>query len=83
MDMKTYQFQSAFARRYHSKGIAVGKKEGIAALVTRQLEKRFGLLTLEVRNGIEAASVADLDAIGERLLTAATVEDALDANVRT
>lgn len=86
MDMKNYQYQSDFARKYHSAGIAEGKKEGRvhgeregrAALVTRLLEKRFGLLTPQARERIDAATVADLDAIGERLLTANTLEDAFE-----
>jgi flagellar biosynthesis/type III secretory pathway protein FliH len=93
MDLKNYQYQSDFARKYHSAGIAEGKKEGLeegrqeglahgvregrAALVTRQLEKRFGLLTPQARQRIETATIADLDAIGERLLTANTLDDAV------
>jgi flagellar biosynthesis/type III secretory pathway protein FliH len=86
MDMKNYQYQSDFARKYHSEGIAEGKQEGIregrqegrAALVTRQLEKRFGSLTPQARQRIESATITDLDAIGERLLTANTLDDAFE-----
>jgi hypothetical protein len=89
MDMKNYQYQSAFARKYHSQGIAEGKREGRqeghahgvregrAALITRQLEKRFGSLTAQALLRIEAATTAELDAIGERLLTANTLDEAL------
>jgi flagellar biosynthesis/type III secretory pathway protein FliH len=88
MDIKNYQYQSAFAWKYHSRGIAEGKKEGLAhgvregraALVTRQLEKRFGALTPQARTRIEAASVSELDAIGERLLTANTLDDAFETH---
>ena len=90
MDMKNYQYQSAFARRYHSKGIAEGKKEGRAEglahgvregraiMVTRLLEKRFGPLTPEIRQRIDTATIAELDQIGERLLTANTLDQAFD-----
>jgi len=94
MDMKNYRYQSDFARKYHSEGIAEGKQEGIregrqeglahgvregrAALITRQLEKRFGSLTAQARQRIESATITDLDAIGERLLTASTLDDAVE-----
>jgi len=84
MDMKTYQYPvSAFARKHHRKGIAEGRKEGIAhgvregraALVARLLERRFGALSPEVRSRLEAATIAQLDEIGERLLTASVVSE--------
>jgi hypothetical protein len=90
MDIKNYQYQSAFARKYHSRGIAEGKKEGReegiahgvregrAGLVTRLLEKRFGALTPQARQRVESATIADLDSIGERLLTANTLDDAVE-----
>jgi hypothetical protein len=81
MDMKTYQYQSEFARRYHSQGIAEGHSQGEqtgrAALVIRLLEKRFGSLTSEVQNRIITSTIAELDAIAERLLTASTLQQAL------
>lgn len=77
MDMKTYQYQSAFARKYHSRGKRDGVREGRVAMVVHQLEKRFGMLTLEGRSRIDAASTQELNAIGERLLTASTLEDAI------
>jgi hypothetical protein len=80
MDMKNYQYQSEFARKYHSAGIAEGTQQGCAALIVRLLEKRFGLLTSQARQRIESASVSELDAIGERLLIANTLDDALGAD---
>jgi hypothetical protein len=57
----------------HPKGIAQGR----ADLLTRQLTLRFGALPAEAHTRISAASIAELDAIGERLLTASTLDEAL------
>ncbi len=73
MDAHTYEYQSDFARRY----VAEGEVRGRADLLVRQLTIRFGLLTAEVRNRILCASVAQLNAMGERLLTARTLPEAL------
>jgi Domain of unknown function (DUF4351) len=81
MDLDTYQYQSTFARRYYSqgirKGLTDGKQQGRAELVLRQPAVRFGPLASEVQNNINAASVADLNALAERLLTASTLQVAL------
>ena len=81
MDPAKYEYQSDFARRYVAQGKAEGKVEGIAegraALLTRLLTLRFGPLPEDVRSGIAAASVEELDAIGERLLTAQTLQEAV------
>jgi len=69
MDLRKYEYQSDFARHY----IALGR----AAMITKQLTLRFGPLTPEVEARIAAASIAELDGIGERLLAAQTLHDAL------
>lgn len=73
MNPAKYEYQSDFARRY----IAVGRQEGGAAggaeLVVRLLGGRFGDLSRDVKDKL----TAELDAIGERLLTAATSAEAL------
>ena len=73
MDLRKYEYQSDFARHY----IAVGRAEGRAAMITKQLTLRFGPLTPEVEARIAEASIAELDGIGERLLTAQTLHEAL------
>ena len=76
MDARTYVYQSDFARRYIAQGLA----EGLAharALIIRQLTCRFGQIDAQTEALVQRASVADLDAIGERLLTAHTLQDAL------
>jgi hypothetical protein len=78
MDPAKYEFQSDFARRYVALGKTEGRAEGVAALVIRQLTRRFGPLAEDVRNRLAAASIEELDTIGERLLTAATLQEAMD-----
>jgi hypothetical protein len=75
MVTQKYEFQSDFARHY----IALGEAKGRAALVIRQLITRFGRIDSDVGDKIQRASVAELDGIGERLLTARTLQDALGA----
>jgi len=81
MDAQAYEYQSEFARQYVAQGREEGKAEGEvrgrAALIARQLTLRFGPLGAGERSRILSASVAELDAIGERLLTAPTLGDAL------
>jgi Domain of unknown function (DUF4351) len=68
-----YEFQSDFAQHF----VAQGRVEGRAALVIRQLTLRFGPIADEVRARLERASIAELDDVGERLLTAPTLQEAL------
>jgi hypothetical protein len=69
MDARKYEYKSDFARHY----IALGRAE----LILRQLTLRFGALGSEVEERIRHASSSELDTIGERLLTAPTLQDAL------
>ena len=75
MDPRKYEYQGEFARRY----VAQGQAEGRAALVTKLLALRFGPLTQEVETRIADASIKELDEIGERLLTAKTLDEAIAA----
>lgn len=68
-----YEYQSDFAKHY----VAEGRAQGRAAIVTRMLAARFGVLCADVTKKIESSSSEELDAIGDRLLTAATLEEAL------
>lgn len=74
MDPAKYEYQSEFAKRY----VALGRAEGRATLLTRQLTLRFGVLPPDAVARLSAASIDELDAIGERLLTARTLQEALD-----
>lgn len=77
MDARTYEYQSEFARRFIAQGREEGRSQGQAALVSRQLAVRFGTLDSKTRARIQRASIAELEGIGERLLTARTLEEAL------
>ena len=81
IDPDKYEYQSEFARSWvahgREEGLTEGKAEGRAALICRQLALRFGPLTVEVETQLRRASISELDAIGERLLTAPTLQEAL------
>ncbi|MBX3694060.1 MAG: DUF4351 domain-containing protein [Steroidobacteraceae bacterium] len=72
-----YEFQSEFARRFVAQGEVAGERRGRAALLIRLLTLRFGPLTDEGQQRLSQASSEELDAIGERVLTARTLEEAL------
>lgn len=69
MDPAKYEYQSEFAKRY----IGFGRAE----LLTRLLTRRFGPLPPEAAERLANATIDELDAIGERLLNAASLEEAL------
>jgi hypothetical protein len=83
MDARKYEYQSEFARRYVAQGVeqgvaqgmAQGETRGRAALIARQLTLRFGALSDEAQARIQRASITELDAMGERLLTAQSLAD--------
>jgi hypothetical protein len=85
MDARKYEYQSDFARRYLAQGRAEGEAlgraagvaEGRAVLIIRQLTVRFGTLDPRLETRIQQASVAELDAIAERVLSACTLQEAL------
>src|SRR5262249_29503593 len=77
LDPIKYEYQSDFARHYFFKGRAEGEAAGRAALVIRLLTLRFGAIPEYERARISTASTAELDSIGERLLSATSVADAL------
>jgi hypothetical protein len=77
MRMAKYEYQSDFARKYVAEGRMAGQAEGRAQLVLRQLSVRFGTLSEDVKSRLSTSTVSELDAIGERLLTAKTLQEAL------
>jgi hypothetical protein len=72
-----YEYQSDFAKHYVAQGRAEGLAQGRAAIVTRLLTARFGSLGQDVQGQLASKSIEELDAIGDRLLTATTLEEAL------
>jgi hypothetical protein len=77
MDPAKYEYQSDFAKRYIGLGRAEGHAEGRVALLQRLLTLRFGPLPAEATERLSAATIDELDAIGERLLSAQSLEEAL------
>jgi hypothetical protein len=81
MDARKYEYQSDFARHYialgRAEGAAEGQAQGRAALIIHLLTLRFGTVDSGLETRIQRASVAELDAIGERLLAARTLQEAL------
>lgn len=85
MDPAKYEYQSDFAKRYvaqgRAEGMAEGKAEGQlqgrAALLLRQLTRRFGELPPSAEARLAAATIDELDEIGERLLSARSLEEVL------
>jgi hypothetical protein len=73
MNPAKYEYRSEFARRYFGQGLA----EGRAALLQRLLLHRFGPLPAEATERLSTATIDELDAIGERLLSAQSLDEAL------
>ena len=61
---------------YYEKGLA----EGEAKLLTRFLEKRFGMIPAALRQRIFAADVSSIDAWAERILDAPSLESIFESN---
>ena len=79
MDPAKYEYQSEFARRYVAEGRQEGRAEGRAALILKLLTLRFGPLPEPTQQSVSQASIDELDAIGERLLTAQSLDEAVFA----
>jgi hypothetical protein len=60
-----------------SEGLAEGRSEGKIELLLRQAQHRFGPLTEEVSRRLRSCSESELDAIGERLLDAESLDEAI------
>jgi predicted transposase/invertase (TIGR01784 family) len=65
----------ALYRMHLAASHAEGKVEGEAKVLLKQLGYRFGPLSNAIRARVEAATVAQLDAWVERVLTAATLDE--------
>jgi hypothetical protein len=79
MDPAKYEYRSEFAKRYYGQGLTEGETKGRAELVLRQLTLRFGALSEPDLARVRGAGIEELDRIGERLLTASTLREALDS----
>ena len=76
LGQKLHRFELAEERRLGVKqGIEQGVKQGIEQTLRRLLRVRFGGLPAWMEARIESASVDDLEAWSERVLTAASLEE--------
>ena len=64
-------------QRAEQKGRQEGRQEGEAAILLRQLERRFGVLPDWARDRIAAADTAALEDWGLRVLDAGSLDDVL------
>lgn len=71
---KTRFYQDAYGEG-RSEGHREGRTEGEAALLLRQLERRFGNLSDDTKRRINSADAETLLTWGERILDANTLED--------
>ncbi|HEY8508771.1 MAG TPA: DUF4351 domain-containing protein [Steroidobacteraceae bacterium] len=78
--LSKYEHRSEFVRHYRAQGRAEGRAEGMLAIVSEQLEARFGALPEDTRAQIAAASPSELGAIARKLLTAQSLQEALSAS---
>jgi hypothetical protein len=62
---------------WRQEGLQAGRQEGEAALLLRQLERRFGPLPPDVVARVRAADVDALEQCGLRVLDAASLDDVL------
>ena len=77
MNLPKYEYKTEFAKRYYGQGLSKGRLEGRTELVLRQLTRRFGDLPGSACTAVRAASLEELDRIGDRLLTASSLAEAL------
>lgn len=75
MNLPKYEYKTEFAKRYYGQGLTQGRAE----LVLKQLTRRFGDIPDDARATVQAADIEELDRIGERLLTAGSLAEALDS----
>lgn len=75
MNVKKYEYQSEFARRYYGQGMAQGRTD----MLFKMLMKRYGALAPAAADQVRNASATEQEYIAERVLTAETLEEALGA----
>jgi hypothetical protein len=69
------QFRREGVREGLQEGLREGLKKGEAALLTRQLQKRFGDLPDSVRTRLHGARLDEIENWGERLLEVSSLEE--------
>lgn len=87
MNQFGYEYKSEVIRRYFGEGKAEGKAEGLiegrmegrVEVILELLVRRFGPLPDNIQTRVRCARDAELGAVTERMLTAQTLEEALDS----
>jgi hypothetical protein len=82
-----FEYQSDFARHYVAEGMEKGKAEGKAEgraegrveIVLKLLTLRFGPISDAVQSRVRAAGDGQIDSLAERVLTARSLTEALNA----
>jgi hypothetical protein len=81
MFSRKHYYISDFARTYFAQGWAEGRDagliEGRAAMALRLLSLRFGVPSQTMQWRVHRASIPDLDALAERILSASSMSEAL------
>jgi flagellar biosynthesis/type III secretory pathway protein FliH len=85
----THEYLSDFAKKYVAEGVEKGLEQGLekgratlADLIARQLTLRFGPLSDAILKRLATSSIEQLDAIGERLLSAESLKDVFPARAK-
>ncbi|WP_428265737.1 hypothetical protein, partial [Haliangium sp.] len=80
MLLEGYEYQSEFARKHHQEGLDEGlahERATLSALLTTQIEARFGPLSDSARERVQDADTETLVRWGAGLLSAASVDELL------
>ena len=79
MQPEGYEFQSDFAKRYFGKGLEQGLKQGMERgreeIVLKLLARKFGPLDAATEARVREATIAELDVLAERILTAESIDE--------
>jgi flagellar biosynthesis/type III secretory pathway protein FliH len=75
MQQHDYTYQSDFAKKYMAEGFKEGTKKGYREVLRKLLQQRFGELPADVMARLEEADADTLDALADRVLTAASLAD--------
>jgi hypothetical protein len=72
---KTMQYVSSIERIGFKKGKQQGMQQGESTMLLRQMERKFGQVSEEVKQKIEEADSGTLLEWGEKIISASTIDD--------
>jgi hypothetical protein len=78
LDPQGVQIVQTTADKLRAEGRAEGATNGRRTLIEEQLRRRFGQIPKRFQARLNQAAIPELDAIGIRLLDAATIEAVFD-----